>query len=129
MTAFTRTVPTESVGTSGDPSPAIVHVGYAHTDLTYELNRLAATLDNGRSTLSAQGAANVWASITGPWEEIPDPEEAATATGTGGLLSLVGALNVKNSTTDLGLRAVCNALGGTTDMDPAYALSQIETPT
>jgi len=34
--------------------------------LTYELNRLAGTLDgNGAPTLSAQGAANVWAGTDG----------------------------------------------------------------
>lgn len=109
MTAVARTLTTEGVGVTGSPSPAIVHLGYTHTDLTYELNRLAGTLDNGRSTLTATGAANVWASTTG--------------------LALVGALNSKNETTNLGLRAVCNALGNTTNRDPAYALSQIETPT
>ena len=76
-------------------------------DLPYELNRLAATLVDGRPALSATGAANVWAATSG--------------------LALLGALNVKNSTTDMGMRAVCNALGETVDEDPTYALSQVAT--
>lgn len=107
MTDATLTVAND-VDVTDLPVAGTTPSGYTHTDLTYELNRLAGTLSDGHSTLAAQGAANVWASTTD--------------------LAILGALNVKNSTTDLGLRAVCNALGSTTNMDPAYALSQIETP-
>lgn len=60
----------------------------------------------------------------GFWDGVGS-EWVMPGSGTGALLSTLGALNVKNGTTNLGLRAVCNALGGTTNEDPAYALSQI----
>lgn len=74
--------------------------------LSYQLNRLAGTLNaGGVPQLDAQGAANKWAGTKD--------------------LALTGALNVKAGTKDLGLRRVCNQLGGTTDQDPAYALAQL----
>jgi len=80
-----------------------------YRDVAYQLNRLAGSLLNGNPTLAAQGAANKWASTNG--------------------LGLQGALNVKAGITNpkdyLGVRAVCNQLGGTTNQDPAYALAQI----
>lgn len=79
-------------------------------DLEYELNRLAATLVNGRPSVSAQRAANIWL-------------------GGGANYDLLGALNRKAGITNpkdfLGLRAVCNQLGSTTNQDPAHALSTI----
>lgn len=80
--------------------------------LCYQLNRLAGTLVNGVPQLDEQGAANKWAGLT---------SKAS--------LDLVGALNkVAGRTTPstwLGLRAVCNLIGGTVDQDPAYALAQL----
>lgn len=79
-------------------------------DIEYELNRLAASLVSGRPTLSAQAAANVWL-------------------GAGSNYDLLGALNRKAGITNpknfLGLNAVCNQLAGTTNQDPAHALSTI----
>jgi hypothetical protein len=79
-------------------------------DLTYELNRLAVSLVNGAPTLSAQAAANKWL-------------------GGGANYDLLGALNRKAGRTDpkqfLGLNGICNQLGGTTNQDPAHALSTI----
>jgi hypothetical protein len=78
--------------------------------MTYELNRIVQTLSaEGVPKLSAQGAANQWAAASG--------------------LGLLGALNKKNSNSNLGLRAVCNALGGTTDLDEASALGNRGTGT
>jgi hypothetical protein len=62
----------------------------AQEALTYSMNRKAGLLAN---PLSAQGAANVWASTTG--------------------LSLVGALNAKNGSTGHALQRVLNELAGT----------------
>ena len=76
-------------------------------DLSYQLNRLANTLVNGRPTLADAAAANKWAGTSG--------------------LGVQGALNKKAGRTDpktfLSMRAVCNALGGTTDQDEATALA------
>lgn len=75
-------------------------------DLCFHLNRLAGTLSaGGVPQLGLDGAANKWAGTTG--------------------LALQGALNAKAGTYGLGTRRVCNLLGGTTDQDPAFALSQI----
>ena len=90
---------------------ADAYVGYTplNRDLTYELNRCAGTLDAlGNPTLAGTGAANIWAATTG--------------------LALLGALNVENGTTDLGLRAVCNSLGSTDNVDPAEALREVASP-
>ena len=79
-------------------------------DLEYELNRLAATLVSGRPSVSAQRAANIWL-------------------GGGQTYDLLGALNRKAGITNpknfLGMNAVCNLLAGTTNQDPAHALSTI----
>jgi hypothetical protein len=79
-------------------------------DLTYELNRKAATLVNARPTLSAQAAANVWL-------------------GAGSNFDLVSALNRKAGITTpnqfKGLDAICNQLAGTTNLSPAGAISTI----
>lgn len=81
-----------------------------HRDMEYELNRLAGTVVNGVPSLAAQAAANVWL-------------------GGGATYDLLGALNRKAGKTDqktfLGLRAICNQLGSTTDLDPASALRAI----
>lgn len=76
--------------------------------LTYELNRLAGTLDNGVPTLEAQGAANAWAGTSG--------------------LALVGALNVKAGNALPGyreLQGVLNQLAGTSGLGPDRAASLI----
>lgn len=79
-------------------------------DLEYELNRLAGTLISGRPGVSAQRAANVWL-------------------GGGADYDLIGALNRKASITNpknfIGLRAVCNLLASTTNLDPIAALAAI----
>ena len=80
-------------------------------DLEYELNRLAGTLVNGRPTVSAQRAANIWL-------------------GAGSNFDLLSALNRKAGITNpkdfKGLNAVCNQLGvGSVNQDPAHALSTI----
>jgi hypothetical protein len=87
--------------------------GFAGSTLRDELNRLA----NGGGTsypartdyLAEQGAANKWAGTTG--------------------VGLVGALNIKNGTTNpalyKGLNAVCNALAGTTGLEAVTALREV----
>lgn len=79
--------------------------------LTYELNRLAGTLDaNDTPTLGADGAANVYAGTTD--------------------LSLVGALNVVAGNTEpnlRGLAGVLNQIAGTTDLEATEAASEIPT--
>lgn len=77
--------------------------------LTYQLNRLAGTLNaNGDPLLSAQGAANVLAGTDD--------------------FGLLGALNALAGTVGLGENEVCNRLGGTVNLDPARALSNLEVP-
>lgn len=78
-----------------------------HT-LTYHMNRKAGTIVNGVPTLSAQGAANVWAGTTG--------------------LELVHALNVKAGNTLPNykeLAGVLNQLAGTTGLEVDGAASSI----
>lgn len=78
-----------------------------HT-LTYHMNRKAGTIVNGVPTLSAQGAANVWAGTTG--------------------LELVHALNVKAGNTLPNFRelaGVLNQLAGTTGLEVDGAASSI----
>jgi hypothetical protein len=87
--------------------------GRAGSTLTDELNRLAA--GGGTSYpaktlyLAGQGAANKWAGTSG--------------------LGIVGALNIKNGTTNpaqfKGLNAVCNALAGTTGLEAVTALREV----
>lgn len=83
----------------------------ASLSVQWQLNRLAGTLVNGTPTLDAQGAANKWASCVPP-----------------NTLDLVGALNKKQGKVPpnlLGLNAICNALAGTTNLDPASALATL----
>lgn len=78
-----------------------------HT-LTYHMNRKAATIVNGVPTLTAQGAANVWAGTVG--------------------LELVHALNVKAGNTLPNFRelaGVLNQLAGTTGLEVDGAASNI----
>lgn len=78
-----------------------------HT-LTYHMNRKAGTLNGQVPTLSAQGAANVWAGTTG--------------------LELVHALNVKAGNTLPNFRelaGVLNQLAGTTGLEVDGAASNI----
>jgi len=78
-----------------------------HT-LTYHMNRKAGTLNGSVPTLSAQGAANVWAGTTG--------------------LELVHALNVKAGNTLPNfkeLAGVLNQLAGTTGLEVDGAASNI----
>lgn len=78
-----------------------------HT-LTYHMNRKAGTIVNGVPTLTAQGAANVWAGTSG--------------------LELVHALNVKagNTLPDFKeLAGVLNQLAGTTGLEVDGAASNI----
>lgn len=78
---------------------------------TYHLNRLAGTLVNGVPSLSAQGAANVWAGTEG--------------------LSLPGALNTLYASRNGGqnfaydLQGALNALAGTYGYGPNLAASMI----
>jgi len=84
----------------------VAMAGEVGDTLTTSLNRLAGTRPDGINTLSAQGAANVWATTTG--------------------LALVGALNAKNSSSGVGIQGVLNALAGTTGLGIAEAARRIE---
>ena len=77
--------------------------------MNYQLNRLAGTLLNGVPQLHEQGAANKWAATSGLGLQ-------------GALNKLVGITNPKDYRA---IRDVCNFLAGTTNQDPAYALSQV----
>jgi hypothetical protein len=95
------------------------HSGVAPTGATFA--RLDYTVNAGAANDQiAFDCFGLWAGEGGEW--------SLPGSGTGALLALLGALNVKNSTTNLGLRAVCNALGSTTNLDPAEALSNVATP-
>jgi len=80
-------------------------------ELGYAMNRLAGTLSGsnpGVPTLSAAGAANIWAGTTG--------------------LELVGALNAKAGNARgayKDLAGVLNQLAGTTGLEPAWAAGNI----
>lgn len=84
-------------------------------DFTAVINKLAGTSNLGRDL-----AANVWAGLT----------TIGTSAANAQMLSLVGALNVKagngtNPSKWRGLRAVCNQLAGTTELEPLQALQQL----
>jgi len=85
--------------------------GFAGSTLRDELNRLAngGTYPARTAYLAEQGAANKWAGTSG--------------------VGLVGALNIKNGTTNpasyKGLNAVCNALAGTTGLEAVTALREV----
>lgn len=73
--------------------------------MTYELNRLAGTLDSlGNPTLAAQGAAAAWANMEG--------------------LAPQGALNImlEHWWPQSAVREVCNLIGQSVDEDPAVSL-------
>jgi hypothetical protein len=86
-------------------------LGFSTSEFNGELNRLAngGTYPVRTAFLEEQGAANKWAGTNG--------------------LGIIAALNKKNGTTNpkdyKGMRAVCNALAGTTDKSPVAALRTI----
>lgn len=92
-------------------------LGTDGSTLNDELNRLA----NGGTypAISAYkdraGAAQAWA--------------AAKSVSTGKITDLVGVLNLINGETDrskwLDIAGVCNAIAGTTQLEPAAALRQV----
>jgi hypothetical protein len=95
-----------------------VPLGIYGSTLNDELNRLA----NGGTYPAIQdykdqaGAAQAWAA-------------AKSVSLTSGITDLVGVLNLINGVTDrskfLDVAGVCNALAGTTQLEPAAALRQV----
>lgn len=93
-------------------------LGIYGSTLNDELNRLA----NGGTYPARQdyedqaGAAQAWA--------------AANSVSLGSVTDLVGVLNLINGVTDrsqwLDIAGVCNAIAGTTGLEPAAALRQVE---
>lgn len=91
--------------------------GKAGSTLNDELNRLAngGTYPLISDYLDQGGAAQAWA--------------ATSAVSLGGVTDVVGVLNYINGQTDrakmLDIAGVCNALAGTTGLEPAAALREV----
>ena len=92
--------------------------GFDGSTLNDELNRLAnggATYPGYASYLDQAGAAQAWAT--------------AKAVTLSGITDLVGVLNYIDGITDrkamLDIAGVCNAIAGTTGLEPAAALRQV----
>jgi len=94
-----------------------VPLGTYGSTLNDELNRLAngGTYPARQDYLDQAGAAQAWA--------------AAKSVSLDGITDLVGVLNLINGVTDrsqwLDIAGVCNAIAGTTQLEPAAALRQV----
>lgn len=91
--------------------------GYFGSTLVDELNRLAngGTYPAYSAYLDTAGAAQAWA--------------AAKAVSLGSITDVVGVLNYIDGITDrskmLDIAGVCNAIAGTTGLEPAAALREV----
>jgi len=94
-----------------------VPLGTYGSTLNDELNRLAngGTYPARQDYKDQAGAAQAWA--------------AANSVSLDGITDLVGVLNLINGVTDrsqwLDIAGVCNAIAGTTQLEPAAALRQV----
>jgi hypothetical protein len=94
-----------------------VPLGIYGSTLNDELNRLAngGTYPARQDYLDQAGAAQAWA--------------AAKSVSLGSVTDLVGVLNLIDGETDrskwLDVAGVCNAIAGTTQLEPAAALRQV----
>ena len=92
-------------------------LGIYGSTLNDELNRLAngGTYPARQDYLDQAGAAQAWA--------------AAKSVSLGTVTDLVGVLNLINGVTDrskwLDVAGVCNAIAGTTQLEPAAALREV----
>ena len=92
-------------------------LGIYGSTLNDELNRLAngGTYPARQDYLDQAGAAQAWA--------------AAKSVSLGSVTDLVGVLNLIDGETDrskwLDIAGVCNAIAGTTQLEPAAALRQV----
>ncbi len=92
-------------------------LGTYGSTLNDELNRLAngGTYPARQDYKDQAGAAQAWA--------------AANSVSLDGITDLVGVLNLINGVTDrsqwLDIAGVCNAIAGTTQLEPAAALRQV----